>query len=203
MIEAHHTATHLLHWALHQVVGQEVSQKGSYVGPDRLRFDFNSHPVSPPQLREIEELVNNRIVANDTVSWTEMPYGEVKTRTDIMQFFGEKYGAEVRVVQIGGNAGRLDGYSMELCGGTHVLRTGQLGLFKIVSEGAISAGVRRMEALTGLVAFRHLQEQLDQRTAKIEELNRELVELKKAIEKERTVVLQREAEQLVGKLSAG
>ena len=145
--------------------------------------------------------MNNRIVANDTVSWTEIPYGEVKTRTDIMQFFGEKYGAEVRVVQIGGNAGRLDGYSMELCGGTHVLRTGQLGLFKIVSEGAISAGVRRMEALTGLVAFRHLQEQLDQRAAKIDELNRELVELKKAVEKERTVVLQREAEQLVGKLS--
>ena len=126
---------------------------------------------------------------------------KLRSRTDIMQFFGEKYGAEVRVVQIGGNAGRLDGYSMELCGGTHVLRTGQLGLFKIVSEGAISAGVRRVEALTGLVAFRHLQEQLDQRTAKIEELNRELVELKKAIEKERTLVLQREAEQVVGKLS--
>ena len=201
MIEAHHTATHLLHWALHEVVSKEVSQKGSYVGPDRLRFDFNSNPVSTKQLREIEELVNNRIVVNDTVSWIEVPYGEVKSRTDIMQFFGEKYGAEVRVVQIGGNAGRLDGYSMELCGGTHVLRTGQLGLFKIVSEGAISAGVRRVEALTGLVAFRHLQEQLDQRTAKIEELNRELVELKKAIEKERTLVLQREAEQIVGKLS--
>ncbi|MBV8173002.1 MAG: alanine--tRNA ligase, partial [Verrucomicrobia bacterium] len=120
----------------------------------------------------------------------------------IMQFFGEKYGTEVRVVQIGGNAGRLDGYSMELCGGTHVLRTGQLGLFKIVSEGAISAGVRRVEALTGLGAFRYLQEQLDQRTVKIEELNRELVELKKTLEKERTQVLQREAEQIVGKLSA-
>ena len=201
MIEAHHTATHLLHWALHEVVSKEVSQKGSYVGPDRLRFDFNSNPVSTKQLREIEELVNDRIVVNDTVSWIELPYGEVKSRTDIMQFFGEKYGAEVRVVQIGGNAGRLDGYSMELCGGTHVLRTGQLGLFKIVSEGAISAGVRRVEALTGLVAFRHLQEQLDQRTAKIEELSRELVELKKAIEKERTLVLQREAEQIVGKLA--
>ena len=201
MIEAHHTATHLLHWALHEVVSKEVSQKGSYVGPDRLRFDFNSNPVSTKQLREIEELVNDRIVVNDTVSWIELPYGEVKSRTDIMQFFGEKYGAEVRVVQIGGNAGRLDGYSMELCGGTHVLRTGQLGLFKIVSEGAISAGVRRVEALTGLVAFRHLQEQLDQRTAKIEELSRELVELKKAIEKERTLVLQREAEEIVGKLA--
>jgi alanyl-tRNA synthetase len=201
MIEAHHTATHLLHWALHEVVNKEVRQKGSFVGPDRLRFDFNSHPVSPQQLRDIEELVNGRIVANDTVSWIEVPYGEVRTRTDIMQFFGEKYGSEVRVVQIGGNAGRLDGYSMELCGGTHVLRTGQLGLFKIVSEGAISAGVRRVEALTGLVAFRHLQAQLDQRSRKIEELNRELVELKKALEKERTQILQREAEQIVATLS--
>jgi alanyl-tRNA synthetase len=201
LIEAHHTATHLLHWALHEVVGQGVNQKGSFVGPDRLRFDFNSSPVSTPQLRDIEELVNERIVRNDPVSWVEVPYREAKTRTDIMQFFGEKYGAEVRVVQIGGHAGRLDGYSMELCGGTHVLRTGQLGLFKIVSEGAISAGVRRVEALTGLVAFRHLREQVDQKSAKIEELNRELVELKKLLEKERSQVLQRAAEEVVGKLS--
>jgi alanyl-tRNA synthetase len=166
-----------------------------------LRFDFNSSPVSTQQLRDIEELVNERIVANDPVSWIEVPYREVRTRMEIMQFFGEKYGAEVRVVQIGGNPGRLDGYSMELCGGTHVLRTGQLGLFTIVSEGAISAGVRRVEALTGLVAFHYLQEQLAQRTAKIEELNRELVELKKATEKERAAVFQREAEQIVSNLS--
>ena len=201
MIEAHHTATHLLHWALHEVVSKEVSQKGSFVGPDHLRFDFNSHPIAQQQLREIEELVNRRIVANDPVSWIEVPYGEVKSRTDIMQFFGEKYGTDVRVVQIGGNPGTLNGYSMELCGGTHVLRTGQLGLFKIVSEGAISAGVRRVEALTGLVAFHHLQTQLDQRAKKIEELNRELLDLKKALEKERTKILQREAEIVVEKLS--
>jgi alanyl-tRNA synthetase len=201
MIEAHHTATHLLHWALHEVVSKEVSQKGSFVGPDHLRFDFNSHPIAQQQLREIEELVNRRIIANDPVSWIEVPYGEVKSRTDIMQFFGEKYGTDVRVVQIGGNPGTLDGYSMELCGGTHVLRTGQLGLFKIVSEGAISAGVRRVEALTGLVAFHHLQTQLDQRAKKIEELNRELLDLKKALEKERTKILQREAEIVVAKLS--
>jgi alanyl-tRNA synthetase len=203
VIEAHHTATHLLHWALHQVVSKEVNQKGSLVGPDRLRFDFNSQPVSPSQLRDIEELVNSRIVANDTVSWIEVPYGEVKSRGDIMQFFGEKYGAIVRVVQIGGEARRLDGYSMELCGGTHVRRTGQLGLFKIVSEGAISAGVRRVEALTGLVAFRHLQTQLDQKSMKIEALNRELLDLKKAQEKERTQVLQREAERVVTRLTPG
>lgn len=200
MIEAHHTGTHLLHWALHEVVSKEVSQKGSFVGPDRLRFDFNSPPVSQQQLRDIEELVNSRIISNDPVSWIEVPYGVVKSRADIMQFFGEKYGAQVRVVQIGGHAGRLDGYSMELCGGTHVLRTGQLGLFKIVSEGAISSGVRRVEALTGLVAFRYLQRQLDQRSIKIEELNRELLDLKKALEKERTQTLQREAEQVVANL---
>jgi alanyl-tRNA synthetase len=201
VIEAHHTATHLLHWALHEVVSREVRQKGSLVGPDRLRFDFNSHPVSPQQLRDIEELVNSRIVANDTVSWIELPYAEVKSRTDIMQFFGEKYGAAVRVVQIGGGAGKLDGYSMELCGGTHVRQTGQLGLFKIVSEGAISAGVRRVEALTGLAAFHHLQTQLDQRSMKIEALNRELLDLKKALEKERTQILLREAERVVSRLT--
>ncbi|MBV9104976.1 MAG: alanine--tRNA ligase [Verrucomicrobia bacterium] len=202
MIEAHHTATHLLHWALHEVVSKEVSQKGSFVGPEHLRFDFNSRPITPQQLRDIEELINGRIVANDQVSWVEVPYGEVQLRNDIMQFFGEKYGATVRVVQIGGNPGELDGYSMELCGGTHVLRTGQLGVFKIVSEGAISAGVRRLEALSGLVAFRHLQTQLDQRSMKIEQLNRELLDLKKELEKERAEILQREAEEVVAKLSA-
>ncbi len=200
MIESHHTATHLLHWALHEVVGKDVSQKGSFVGPDRLRFDFNSQPVTAQQLRTIEELVNGRIVDNDVVSWMEVPYADVRSRPDIMQFFGEKYSADVRVVQIGGRAGRLDGYSMELCGGTHVMRTGQLGLFKIVSEGAISAGVRRVEALTGLVAFHHLQAELDQRSAKIDALNHELLDLKKTLDRERTQNLQRDAEGIVAKL---
>ncbi|HEV3209415.1 MAG TPA: alanine--tRNA ligase [Chthoniobacterales bacterium] len=195
-IEANHTATHLLHWALHEIVGTDVSQKGSYVGPDRLRFDFNSNAVSWEQLRKIEQLVNSRIIANETVSWVEVPYKEVKSRADIMQFFGEKYGANVRVVQIGGNAGCLDGYSMELCGGTHVFRTGQLGLFHIASEGAISAGVRRIEALTGLVALEYLQEKLDLKSAKIDELNGQLLELKKAVEKDRAHSLQREAERI-------
>jgi alanyl-tRNA synthetase len=200
-IEANHTATHLLHWALHEVVSKEISQKGSYVGPDRLRFDFNNQPLTVDQMNRIEELINTRIIANDQVSWLEVEYETVKGRPDIMQFFGEKYGADVRVVQIGGNAGRLDGYSMELCGGTHVLRTGQLGLFKIVSEGAIQAGVRRIEALTGLTAFNHLQNQLNERNKRVEELNRELVDLKKSIEKERAQTLQRQAEQFVATLS--
>jgi len=198
-IEANHTATHLLHWALHEIVGRDVSQKGSYVGPDRLRFDFSSKAVSLEQLRKIEHLVNSRIIANETVSWVEVPYEEVKSRADIMQFFGEKYGANVRVVQIGGNAGCLDGYSMELCGGTHVFRTGQLGLFHLASEGAISAGVRRIEALTGLVALEYLQEKLDLKSAKIDELSAQLLELKKAIEKDRAQGLQREAERIVAK----
>jgi alanyl-tRNA synthetase len=197
MVEANHTATHLLHWALHEIVGRDVSQKGSYVGPERLRFDFNSNSVLPDQLRRIEQLVNSRIIANETVSWVEVPYEQAKNRSDIMQFFGEKYGADVRVVQIGGNPGHLDGYSMELCGGTHVSRTGQLGLFHIASEGAISAGVRRIEALTGLVAVSYLQDQLDQRSVKVDELNRQLLDLKKSIDKERTQSLQREAEQIV------
>jgi alanyl-tRNA synthetase len=199
-IEANHTATHLLHWALHEVVSNEINQKGSYVGPDRLRFDFNSGSLTPDLLSRIELLVNTRIVANDEVSWLDVPYETVKGRQDIMQFFGEKYGSEVRVVQIGGNAGRLDGYSMELCGGTHVLRTGQLGLFKIVSEGAIQAGVRRIEALTGLTAFSHVQNQLNDRAKRIDELNKELVDLKKAVEKERAHGMQREAEQFVATL---
>jgi len=120
----------------------------------------------------------------------------MRSRGDIMQFFGEKYGANVRVVQIGGKAGRLDGYSMELCGGTHVLRTGQLGLFHIASEGAISAGVRRVEALTGLTALEYLQERLDLKSAKIDELNGQLQELKKVVEKDRTQSLHREAERI-------
>jgi alanyl-tRNA synthetase len=199
-IEANHTATHLLHWALHEVVSRDVSQKGSYVGPDRLRFDFNSQPLTPEQIAAVERLVNARVIANDAVFWIEVPYAEVKTRPDIMQFFGEKYGELVRVVQIGGNAGRLDGYSMELCGGTHVLRTGQLGLFRIVSEGAISAGVRRIEALTGLASYDHVQHVVTEKETRLQALQRENLELKKQIEKERAQVLQREANDVLARL---
>jgi len=152
-IERHHTVTHLLHWALHEVVSQEAAQKGSYVGPEKLTFDFNSAPLTLAQVDDIEKLVNERIVENASVSWTEVPYADVKPRKDILQFFGEKYGETVRVVQIGGKPAALDGYSMELCGGTHTRATGEIGLFRIVGEGAIAAGVRRIEAVAGLTAY--------------------------------------------------
>jgi alanyl-tRNA synthetase len=152
-IERHHTVTHLLHWALHEVTSPDATQKGSFVGPEKLTFDFNSPALTGQQVRDIERLVNERIVENGPVSWTEVPYAEVKGRGDIMQFFGDKYGETVRVVQIGGVPGHLDGYSMELCAGTHAKDTGQIGLFRIVSEGAVAAGVRRIEAVAGLVAY--------------------------------------------------
>ncbi len=152
-IQRHHTVTHLLHWALHEVVSKEASQKGSFVGPDKLTFDFNSAALTPAQIADIEQLVNERIVENAAVSWTEVPHASVKTRTDVMQFFGDKYGDTVRVVQIGGHAAKLDGYSMELCGGTHTRATGEIGLFRITGENAIAAGVRRIEAVAGLTAY--------------------------------------------------
>jgi alanyl-tRNA synthetase len=195
LIEANHTATHMLHWALHEVVSKGISQKGSFVGPSHLRFDFNSNPLTAEHLREVERLVNSRIMENEIVSWIEVPYEEVRGRDDVMQFFGEKYGNTVRVVQIGGHAGKLDGYSMELCGGTHVSSTGQLGLFSIGSEAAIAAGVRRIEALTGLSALDHLRNQLQSQADKLDSANQQLVDLKKAIEKERAQALQREADQ--------
>ncbi|MEN9469257.1 MAG: alanine--tRNA ligase, partial [Verrucomicrobiota bacterium] len=151
-IQRHHTVTHLLHWALHEVVSKDATQKGSSVSPEKLSFDFNSAPLTPQQVRDIENLVNERILANAPVSWTEVPYTEVRGRADIMQFFGDKYGDTVRVVQIGGSPAKLDGYSMELCAGTHTRATGEIGLFRILSEAAIAAGVRRIEAVAGLEA---------------------------------------------------
>jgi alanyl-tRNA synthetase len=152
-IQRHHTVTHLLHWALHEVASREASQKGSNVTPEKLTFDFNSAPLTAQQVADIEKLVNERILENAGVSWTEVPHAEVKTRKDVMQFFGDKYGDVVRVVQIGGKASSLDGYSMELCGGTHTRATGEIGLFRILAESAVAAGVRRIEAVAGLPAY--------------------------------------------------
>src|SRR5205814_1954352 len=152
-IERHHTVTHVLHWALHEVVSREATQKGSSVAPDKLTFDFNSAALTPQQVRDIEKLVNERIIENGVVTWSEVPYASVKSRDDVMQFFGDKYGDEVRVVQIGGRPQALDGYSMELCGGTHTRATGEIGLSRIVAESAIAAGIRRIEAVAGLEAY--------------------------------------------------
>jgi alanyl-tRNA synthetase len=148
-IEAHHTVTHLLHWALHEVVSRDASQKGSYVGPDKLTFDFSSAPLTQEQKRNVEKLVNEKVAENASVSWTEISFVEAKQRKDIIQFFGEKYGDTVRVLQIGGVPRELNGYSMELCGGTHVRSTGEIGPFRIVKEEAIAAGTRRIEAVAG------------------------------------------------------
>ena len=160
-IEAHHTATHLLHWALHEAVSKDAAQQGSSVDESRLRFDFNSAAVSPQQIAEMEEMVNGAIKQGLSVSWTEVKHADIKGRADIMQFFGDKYGDTVRVVQIGGEPNQLNGPSMELCGGTHVRNTQEIGLFKIKSEGAIASGVRRIEAVCGEAAWAYLNESVE------------------------------------------
>ncbi|MCU0797169.1 MAG: alanine--tRNA ligase [Akkermansiaceae bacterium] len=160
-VEAHHSATHLLHWALHEAVSKDASQQGSSVDESRLRFDFNSAPVTPEQIAAMEEMVNGAIKQGMSVSWTEVKHADIKGRADIMQFFGDKYGDTVRVVQIGGEPGQLNGPSMELCGGTHVRNTSEIGLFKIKSEGAIASGVRRIEAVCGDAAWAYLNEAVE------------------------------------------
>jgi alanyl-tRNA synthetase len=140
-VQRHHSATHVLHWALRSVLGTHVQQAGSFVGRDRLRFDFSHfEQISNDQLREIEHLCNEKILENDPVKWYEVPFSEKPD--DVMAFFGEKYGDVVRVVDMGG-------WSKELCGGTHVSATGEIGLLKIVTESAIAAGTRRIEAFCG------------------------------------------------------
>ena len=171
-IERHHTVTHILHWALHEVVSRDAAQKGSYVGPDKLTFDFSSAALTPQQRRDVEKLVNEMIKENAPVSWTEIPYAEAKKRADIQQFFGDKYGDVVRVVQIGGDAKILNGYSMELCGGTHVRATGEIESFRIVREEAIAAGVRRIEAVSGDAARQWVKGEAERQQKKFEMLVR-------------------------------
>jgi len=144
--ERNHTATHLLHAALRQVLGEAVHQAGSLVTPDRLRFDFTHHgPVNAERLSEIEGIVNREIWRGAPVTFREMPFQEARG-LGAMALFGEKYGDVVRVVTV-------PGFSMELCGGTHVRNTSQIGVFKIVAETGVAAGVRRIEAVTGPGAY--------------------------------------------------
>lgn len=150
--QLNHSVTHLLHAALRQVLGSHVSQKGSLVDPERLRFDFSHfEAVKPAELKQVEELVNTQIRRNHELKTAEMALDEAKAK-GAMALFGEKYDSEVRVVTMGD-------FSIELCGGTHVARTGDIGLFKITSEGGIAAGVRRIEAVTGAAAMTYVAQQ--------------------------------------------
>jgi len=181
-IQRHHSVTHVFHWALHEIASKDATQKGSYVGPDKLTFDFNSQPLTPQQIADIEKLVNERIVENAGISWSEVPYTEVQDNAGIMQLFGEKYGEKVRVVQIGGEAGSLDGWSMELCGGTHTRATGEIGLFRIVGESAISAGVRRIEAIAGLEAYGKARSEAELIATLAGKINSPIGELERKVE---------------------
>lgn len=147
-----HSATHLMHRALRDVLGKHVEQKGSLVTPERTRFDFShSQPVTVAQIAEVERQVNEAILANVPVCAQHMTFDEA-IAAGAMALFGEKYGDQVRMLSMGE-------YSTELCGGTHVSRTGDIGLFKIVSESGIAAGVRRIEAVTGMVSLQYVQQQ--------------------------------------------
>jgi alanyl-tRNA synthetase len=157
-ITRNHTATHLLHAALRNNLGTHVQQRGSLVAPERLRFDFaHDAAVTPEEMQKIEYEVNDQIIRNAAVLAVEKSLNEARTE-GAMALFGEKYGDRVRTITIGSNGSR---YSYELCGGVHVKETGEIGTFLIVSEGSVSAGVRRIEALTGHEAINYLQKSMD------------------------------------------
>lgn len=161
-LKANHSATHLLHEALRRILGEHVTQKGSLVHPDYLRFDF-SHPkaMTADEIVEVEQLVNQMIRQNEAVTTRLMTPSDAQD-AGALALFGEKYGDEVRVVSMGLDQEKAHGnYSVELCGGTHVKRTGDIGLFKITSESAVASGVRRIEAKTAVGAFNYLSAQDD------------------------------------------
>ncbi len=198
-ITSNHSATHLMNAALRNVLGNHVTQQGSLVDENRLRFDF-SHPapVGPEQVREIERQVNGEILRNSAVSKEIMPIAEAKNR-GALAMFGEKYGEEVRVVSMGGE------YSVEFCGGCHVERTGDIGLFRVTAESGISAGVRRIEAVTGRRALElvHEEEQTLREVCRLVKSSPdELVERVEQLSKSNRA-LEKRLEQLKAKLATG
>ena len=176
-IRQNHTATHLLHEALRQVLGDHVAQKGSLVAPDRLRFDF-SHPkpLSPEEIEKVEDIANEVVLQNAPVTTRLMAVDDA-IASGARALFGEKYGDEVRVVAMGDGTGNTMGWSVELCGGTHVRRTGDIGLISVVGEAGVAAGVRRIEALTGKAARKAANKQLQVVKAAAAELKVPLEEM--------------------------
>lgn len=203
-IANNHTATHLLHWALHRVLGEHVKQAGSVVEPGRLRFDFSHHKaLGKEEIEEIEDIVNAKIRENREVQSYTLPYETAVKREDIKQFFGDKYGSEVRVIDID--------YSKELCGGTHTSCLGNIGLFRIAKESSIAAGVRRIEAVTGEEAegihrqneqnLYHLAEQLKTQPAKLSERLEKLLEENKQLVQEVKAAKKAQLQALLSTLS--
>ena len=197
-ITLNHSATHLMNAALRSVLGEHVLQKGSLVDADRLRFDFShSAQVSSDQLRLIENQVNEEILKNSSVSKEVLPIDKAQEKGAVA-LFGEKYGDEVRVVSMGG------GYSIEFCGGTHVSRTGDIGLFKIISESGISSGVRRIEAVTGkgALALIEREEQTLRQVCEIVKSNADDVLDKVQQLASNTKALEKQLEQLKSKMAS-
>ncbi|UNG17181.1 alanine--tRNA ligase [Stutzerimonas zhaodongensis] len=193
-----HSATHLLHAALRQILGEHVGQKGSLVDSQRLRFDFSHfEAIKPEQLKALEEKVNTEIRGNTAVEIEETDIETAKSK-GAMALFGEKYGNQVRVLTMGG------GFSVELCGGTHVKRTGDIGLFKIISEGGVAAGVRRIEAVTGEQALAYLntaEEQLKEAASLVKGTRDNVLDKLGAV-LERNRQLEKELEQLKAKAAS-
>ena len=206
--EKNHTATHLLHAALRAVLGPHVRQAGSLAAPDRLRFDFTHNaPLTAEEVRKVELLVNRWIQADFPVSWTLMPLEEAK-KAGAMALFGEKYGETVRVVKVEGSPNVSDILeaevrSMELCGGCHVRRTGEIGYFVIASEEAVSAGVRRIEALTGEAAVIYARDFFDRTANLARELGTAAEKLPERVERllQEIKSLKRENERLAADLA--
>ncbi len=192
MIQNNHTATHLLHWALVQVLGTHIKQAGSLVESNRFRFDFNHHKaLSKEDIQKAEDLVNEKIRENKPVKSYELSYEEVQKMPEIKQFFGDKYGAKVRVIDIED--------SKELCGGTHTSRTGNIGYFRILKEGSIAAGVRRIEATSGKAAEELVREREKELEAKIQSQIEEKKQIEQHLKTARRVVLKEIAQSLVQK----